>query len=191
MNLGQVIEEADLLNPNTLSNEQKTIFINRLEGEIRSNVIRSIKTLNLTLSADLSYYNIGQIISLNVIDVVVNDDYLGHFVNTNTEFGYNFTTDGEDTIIHFNKPISGEAQIFYQDEVVKLDYNNDKLKVLAIPRPYDDIYVTYLEAMIYKQNKEYGDYNNHLRMYEQRMQEFLAWNIKRSPKNKTQYKVVL
>jgi hypothetical protein len=191
MNLGQVIAEADLLNPNNLTNEQKTIFINRLEGEICANIIRSIKSLNLTLSADVSYYNIGQIPSLNVTDVVVNDNYLGHFVNTRTDFGYNFTTEGNDTIINFNKPINGEAKVFYQETKARLDYDSDKLTVLTIPAPYDDIYVTYLEAMIYKQNKEYGDYNNHLRIYDQRMQEFLTWNIKRSPKNKTQYKVVL
>lgn len=58
---------------------------------------------------------------------------------------------------------------------------------LLVGSPYDDLYVLYVMAMIDFHNREYGDYNNVMLMFQERLDQYKAWYIKRNGSGKTRY----
>lgn len=191
MKLGQAIDEANVFNPNVMTNTQKTILLSRLEGEISASVMTDLKTFSITCDSNTQSYSLGAIAITSVIKVSLNGLYLMNVVDEKSDSGYYLTNDGVETTLHLINSPYGTMSVLYQVITDKLDYENDKSKELLVPKPYDDLYVLYLEAMIYKQNKEYTDYNNHMRIFEERMNSFKEWYFKRSPKRQYRCEVVI
>ena len=64
-------------------------------------------------------------------------------------------------------------------EPVSYTYPNDMDKPLLVDAPFDDIYELYLQAMIDFHNREYDNYNNSMLMFNERLEEYKAWYIRK------------
>lgn len=62
--------------------------------------------------------------------------------------------------------------VFQQKEVTPHIYPDDMDKELLIPAPFEDVYVSFLEAKIDYHNREYGNYNNSVAMFESQFSEY-------------------
>ena len=71
--------------------------------------------------------------------------------------------------------------VIQEDKVVEYDYPGDLDKELLIPFPFDDVYVKYLEAKIDYHNREYGNYNNSVMMFESQFNEYKKAYIREHP----------
>lgn len=62
--------------------------------------------------------------------------------------------------------------VFQETTVNGYTYPDDMDKELLIKAPYDNLYALYLEAMIDYHNREYGNYNNSVLMFESQFSEY-------------------
>lgn len=62
--------------------------------------------------------------------------------------------------------------VIQDKEFTPYEYPGDMDKELLVPAPFDNVYVLYLEAMIDFYNKEYGNYNNSVAMFEANFTEY-------------------
>lgn len=62
--------------------------------------------------------------------------------------------------------------VVQSDEISTLSYPEDMDKELIISAPFDNLYQMYLESMIDYYNREYGNYNNSVVMFETRFAEY-------------------
>lgn len=66
---------------------------------------------------------------------------------------------------------------------------DDNDRELLVDYPYDNMYDYYLMAMISYQDKEYGDYNNAIQMFENIYEEHAKWYIRTNkPKSDGSFK---
>lgn len=83
-------------------------------------------------------------------------------------------------------------QVMMQDPPQQYRYPEDGDKELLAPFPFDDMYVHYLFAMIDYTNKDYGDYNNAMVMYNNVFEDFAkAWQREHLPEHSGGFKNVL
>lgn len=68
--------------------------------------------------------------------------------------------------------VHGEAQPF------PCAWPEDGDRELLVPFPYDDMYGLYVSAMIDFYNREYGNYNNAMTMFTERLEQYKAWYIR-------------
>lgn len=69
--------------------------------------------------------------------------------------------------------------VMHSDEINSLSYPEDMDKELIISAPFDNLYQLYIESMIDYYNREYGNYNNSVMMFEARFTEFKKAYIRR------------
>lgn len=62
--------------------------------------------------------------------------------------------------------------VMQQDEPVSYQYPGDMDTELLVPPPFEGIYALYLEAMIDFHNREYGNYNNTMLMFNTQYDEY-------------------
>ncbi len=55
---------------------------------------------------------------------------------------------------------------------------------LLVPAPYDDIYHLYVSAMIDFYNREYNDYNNAILVFNERLDQYKVWYIRKNTSSK-------
>lgn len=55
---------------------------------------------------------------------------------------------------------------------------------LLVGHPFDDIYELYVSAMVDYHNREYNNYNNAALMFQERLDQFKAWYIRKHPSSK-------
>lgn len=65
-----------------------------------------------------------------------------------------------------------QKQVFQEKNATEYVYPDDMDRELLIPHPYDNIYQFYLEAMIDYYNREYGNYNNSVMMFDSKFSEY-------------------
>lgn len=63
-------------------------------------------------------------------------------------------------------------EVMQYDEAITYSIPEDADTELLVQAPYDDIYSLYVMAMIDFANKEYGSYNNAMRMFNDRFESF-------------------
>ena len=56
--------------------------------------------------------------------------------------------------------------VIQDDEAISYAFPEDMDKELLIPAPFENSYTLYLEAMIDYHNREYGNYNNSVMMFD-------------------------
>lgn len=61
--------------------------------------------------------------------------------------------------------VQRELLLTVPDEIVQYAYPEDRDKELILPRPYDELYVTYIIMQIQFDQEEYGAYNNSNAMF--------------------------
>ena len=61
--------------------------------------------------------------------------------------------------------VQRELLLTVPDEIVQYEYPEDRDKELILPRPYDELYVTYIIMQIQFDQEEYGAYNNSNAMF--------------------------
>lgn len=71
-----------------------------------------------------------------------------------------------------NEEITEEAYKEIIDKTKPYAYPDDMDVELCIPFPFDDVYAKYLEAKIDYHNREYGNYNNSVMMFDSQFSEF-------------------
>lgn len=62
--------------------------------------------------------------------------------------------------------------VIQDNEFTPYEYPADMDKELLVPPPFDNAYTAYLEAKIDFYNKEYGNYNNSVAMFESSFTEY-------------------
>lgn len=62
--------------------------------------------------------------------------------------------------------------VFEETEYEPYEYPRDADAELLIPAPFEDCYVLYMEAMIDFENREYGNYNNVMLMFNSKFDEY-------------------
>ena len=62
--------------------------------------------------------------------------------------------------------------VIQSDKGMQYSYPEDMDKELLIPDPFEDVYPLYLEAKIDYYNREYGNYNNSVMMFDARYSEY-------------------
>ena len=84
------------------------------------------------------------------------------------------------------------AEIMKQDPPQEYIYPEDADKELLVPHPYDNLYDFYLQAMIDYTNKEYGNYNNSMIMYNEVIESFSKKYIRDNmPKSASNFRNVI
>ena len=71
--------------------------------------------------------------------------------------------------------------VFQDDDTVTYSYPEDMDRELLIKAPYENLYAFYIEAMIDFYNREYGNYNNSVAMFEHRFTEYKKAYIREHP----------
>ena len=56
--------------------------------------------------------------------------------------------------------------VIQSDKIMQYSYPEDLDKELLIPAPFENVYPLYLEAQIDYHNREYGNYNNSVMMFD-------------------------
>lgn len=62
--------------------------------------------------------------------------------------------------------------VIQSDKVEQYSYPEDMDKELLIPAPFENVYPMYLEAQIDYHNREYGNYNNSVMMFDSIYSEY-------------------
>ena len=90
---------------------------------------------------------------------------------------------GEEEKLCWINELDGMVQrlVMQNDEVVQYSYPEDMDRELLIPAPFEDLYVSYLEAKIDYYNREYGNYNNSAMMFESQFSEYKKDYIRKHP----------
>lgn len=65
-----------------------------------------------------------------------------------------------------------KKRVIQEDDIKPYDYPADMDKELLVPAPFENVYTLYLEAMIDYHNREYGNYNNSVMMFDSRFTEY-------------------
>lgn len=183
--LASVIAEADSMTPNALTPAQKTTFINRIEGRVLSEIMDLVENTRITLVDGVLKYEIPNLTSeLDVVKVRVDLAVLTKIdARSDLDWGYMITLEDDKYYITLKSSYgASELIVTVQQRDRKLDYSTDSSKELLIPVPYDDIYVLYLNAMIYHHAKDYEEYNNNAALYNDRLEAFKIWYNRRKPK---------
>ena len=83
-------------------------------------------------------------------------------------------------------------EILKQDPPEEYNYPEDGDKQLLVPRPFDEVYDYYLQAMIDFSNKEFANYNNSMLMYNESINNYAKWYIRNNvPKSASNFKNVM
>lgn len=77
--------------------------------------------------------------------------------------------------------VQRELLLTVPDEIVQYEFPADKDKELILPRPYDELYVTYIIMMIQYTQEEYTDYNNTNNMFEAQYQKAQGYYNRLNP----------
>ena len=84
------------------------------------------------------------------------------------------------------------AEVLKEEPPAQYIYPDDGDKELLIPHPYDSVYDYYLQAMISYTNKEYGDYNNAMIMYNEAIESYAKKYIRdHVPKSASNFRNVM
>lgn len=80
----------------------------------------------------------------------------------------------EETKLRWINELEGmvERLVIQDKEFTPYAYPADMDKELLVPSPFDNVYTAYLEAKIDFYNKEYGNYNNSVAMFEASFTEY-------------------
>lgn len=71
--------------------------------------------------------------------------------------------------------IQAEVLLFAPEDVITYDYSVDSNCELLIDKPYEKVYVTYLQAMIEMGNGEYDRYENEMKLFNSFYTSFRKW----------------
>lgn len=104
MRLKEVIDQADSLKPNAFSNQQKTVWVNDVEGKVQMEIL-----------------------------------------------------------------------LFAPVEAVRYSYEENQETQLLVAAPYDNLYISYLLAMIDFANGEYDRYNNTVELFNAQFRSYMRW----------------
>lgn len=188
--LGQIINEFRQQQYSPLKDQVLARHIGKLEGRISADFMKDIQTLTVTLTDEVAY-NLGVMGGVSkLLDVTVNGMRLNHTFDRDDSLGYYLSSSGDDVILNLNEAMSGyDCYVTYQVITGTLDADTDKDTTLLLPHPFDEAYVTYLQAQNYKHLREYDDYNNYMRLFDEQLTAFNKWYIKRSPKDRKHFGV--
>lgn len=153
MTIEQVIGQVDTLKPNSYSDEEKRIWLKRLEQRIILEIVNTHEPEPPKNNFGDAYCD-GEI---NEEDIALIKVFAGkNAVPTEKEFtASDVDGDGKITVVDANlvrKYISGELDEF---PVGRTDVGH-----LTAPAPYDEVYLRWLEAQIDYANGEIERYNN-------------------------------
>lgn len=70
------------------------------------------------------------------------------------------------------------TEVFHDPEPVCPAIPDDADRPLRVEQPFEEIYSLYLMAMIDFHNREYGNYNNAMLMFRERLEQLKAWRIR-------------
>lgn len=192
MNLGEVINLVDQLQPNAFPEQIKTHWINTVEGFVHNKVIQEYSETLISKVEGEDEYLLP--FGITIHDVVMVKDH-GQAIDKVTElnkgrYGYIGIKKEEDGVLKEyikltrtpgQDDMEPSLEIIAQDPYSPLSYEYDKNKDLLVPEPYSNIYITYVAAQIDFHNKEFNSYNNGMQQYNTELEEFLKWWKMRNP----------
>ena len=66
------------------------------------------------------------------------------------------------------------AEVFMDQEPLRYEIPQDADRELRVGHPYEEVYALYVMAMIDFHNREYGNYNNTMTMFQARLEQLKA-----------------
>ncbi len=89
----------------------------------------------------------------------------------------------EETKLRWISDLDGiiKRLVFQDTDAEPYTFPDDLERELLVSHPFDNIYELYVEAMIYRSNEEYGNYNNSANMFESRFAEYKKAYIREHP----------
>lgn len=70
------------------------------------------------------------------------------------------------------------AEVYGDKEPLRYEIPADADKPLRVGHPYEEIYALYVMAMIDFHNREYGNYNNTMTMFQARLEQLKAFVVR-------------
>ena len=69
----------------------------------------------------------------------------------------------------------------FKKEDIEVKFPEDFTKTLFLPNRYSEVYILYVSAMIYFWNKEYDEYNNHVSLFSDLLNQFREEHGSKTP----------
>jgi hypothetical protein len=88
----------------------------------------------------------------------------------------------EETKLRWISELDGivKTLVIQDDSFTPYNFPDDMDKELLIPAPFDNCYSLYVEAMIDFNNKEIGNYNNSMLMFDSRFTDYKKYYIRKN-----------
>lgn len=84
------------------------------------------------------------------------------------------------------------TDVFHDTEPVCYDIPADADRPLRVGHPFEEVYSLYVMAMIDFHNREYGNYNNAMLMFRERLEQLKAWHVRtRQPAGAANFRKVM
>ena len=189
--LAEIIAEVDTLKPNAYTLPQKMVWLNKVDEEVKLNVLQVFKTTNIQRLADTESYSLPVGVDFSSIRNVFMDgkeitriDRRSHGTFYRKEEAY-FNDDGDigispipstsDTV---SKPL---LAVIYLEKFTPYTATSE---TLLITNEHKIIYTWYLMAMMAFFDQDYDVYNNIMMQYNSAYKDFESWNTRSQPTNK-------
>lgn len=149
MTLKEVIDFVDGIKPNAFSPQQKTVWLNEVEGFVQTEVF------------------------LWAIEQIITYEWYDAFSAAKTYAVGDLAEKGGK--VYRCKTAITTPGAWDGTEWEETTLRDDKYRELLVSPPHSKVYWTYLTAMIDYANGEYDKYNNTRTMYNEDMGEFMRW----------------
>jgi hypothetical protein len=186
-----IISIFDTLRPgNPYDAPIKLQWINEVEGYVHNELYRKQGVRGYLRQSGVKEYDLPEgIVFNNILKVFIDGEEIppitASMINT---VGYFEGSTASKFIIYPTPTVSDTTEeglhVAYLRPFVKLTSNQN----VTIEAPYDKIYIDYMIAKMDFYNKEYGDYNNDVDVFDMSYKEFATWWASRNPIERTEWK---
>jgi hypothetical protein len=188
----EIINLVDDIKINTYSEAAKTAWINKVEGWVKDQIIKTYSYFEISRVKDQAAYAIPSGVSFANIAMAYMDKYPIQKLDVRSldRTGYFLGADGKINIypVPSQDDTTPGLRFVHKIPHIKYVYAEDKDAELLVPSPYDNIYETYIYAMIDWHNREFKAYNNTFSMYNEAWKDFANWYKQNNPIPPTQIK---
>lgn len=186
-----ITDSVDLLKPNNFTDAQKIGWINRLEKDVKSKIIRNFVKHEIQRVIDVSEYDLPDGVTFEDIEVVYldgikasrldersyleNDGDIGYYKTTNGKIGINPTPTMTDEATNCG------IRLVYLSPFTEYTATSD---TLLISDSFKEVYEFYLMAEMYFFTQDYDNYNNLTLRFNDAWDKFAKWYNSKNPVNR-------
>lgn len=179
--LATVIARVDSVKPNPYTNDDKTNWINKVEGFVAEKLMPTYRWFEISRIKDQAAYTMI-IPFLNIVKAWADERPFEKIdARSLNKTGYFMDSDGKLNIypVPTVSDVKPGLKFIYMDNGVGYDYTEDCGRSLLVTEPYDEIYDFYLMARMDLAQNELDSYQNNMTLYN------AAWSDLAKRMNKT------